>query len=112
MLSSPRYYGPPASSYSEPKQYLTVADYTCYPYSRGHVHITGSKTTDPLEFRLGFFTDEGDIDIKQLTWGYKNSREVMRRSAFYRGEYAAKHPKFPAGSKAGVADYAAPLFET
>jgi alcohol oxidase len=82
-----------------------------YPYSRGHLHITGPNMADPLDFRLNFFTDQEDIDIKQLTWGYKNSREIMRRSAFYRGELASTHPIFPPGSKAKLVEVNAPLFE-
>ena len=84
-----------------------------YPYSRGHIHITGPELHDPLDFRLGFFTDPGDVDIQILKWGYKNSREVMRRTQFYRGEVASSHPRFPSGSKAAVVDdLAAPLFST
>jgi len=84
-----------------------------YPYSRGHIHITGPELHDPLDFRLGFFTDPGDVDIQILKWGYKNSREVMRRTQFYRGEVASSHPRFPLGSKAAVVDdLAAPLFST
>ncbi|KAK4450154.1 GMC oxidoreductase-domain-containing protein [Podospora aff. communis PSN243] len=94
-----------------PDQYISVADYTMYPYSRGHLHVTGPNIADPLDFRLNFFTDEGDIDIKQLTWGYKNSREIMRRSTFYRGELASTHPAFPPNSKARLVDLNAPLFE-
>jgi alcohol oxidase len=94
-----------------PDQYISVADYTMYPYSRGHLHITGPNAADPIDFRLNFFTDEGNIDIKQLMWGYKNSREIMRRSKFYRGELAPTHPIFPADSRAGVVELSAPLFD-
>lgn len=80
-------------------QYVSPAIYTAYPYSRGHVHITGPSLSDPLDFDLGIFTDEGDVDLKKQVWGYKKHREIMRRTAFYRGEVAASHPKFPAGSK-------------
>ncbi|KAK0652390.1 GMC oxidoreductase-domain-containing protein [Cercophora newfieldiana] len=94
-----------------PGEFITVADFTMYPYSRGHMHITGPDVDDPLDFRLNFFSDEDDTDIKQLMWGYKNSREIMRRSAFYRGEHAPHHPVFPPGSKAGLVKLDAPLFE-
>ncbi|KAK0619686.1 GMC oxidoreductase [Immersiella caudata] len=93
-----------------PDAYISVADYTMYPYSRGHLHVTGPNAVDPLDFRLNFFTDEGNIDIQQLMWGYKNSREIMRRSKFYRGEFAPTHPVFPPGSKAGIVELSAPLF--
>jgi len=81
-----------------------------YPYSRGHLHITGPDVVDPLDFRVNFFTDKDDIDIKQLMWGYKNSREIMRRTSFYRGELASTHPQFPEGSKAGLVNLTEPLF--
>ena len=40
------------------------------------------------------------MDVAVLRWGYKKSREILRRMKFYRGEYSPKHPKFPAGSAA------------
>ncbi|KAB5547370.1 alcohol oxidase-like protein [Coniochaeta sp. 2T2.1] len=87
-----------------PGQYVSPAIYTAYPYSRGHVHITGTSLADPLDFNLGIFSDEGEVDLKKQVWGYKKHRELMRRTRFYRGEVAASHPKFPAGSKAAVVD--------
>jgi alcohol oxidase len=35
-----------------------------------------------------------------MRWGYKKSREIVRRMKLYRGEYSSAHPKFPAGSAA------------
>jgi alcohol oxidase len=89
-------------------QYVTVANYTAYPYSRGHLHITGPDVTAPLDFDLGFFTDPNDIDIKKQIWAYKKAREIMRRTELYRGELAIGHPQFPTGSKAACVDNAAP----
>ncbi|KAK8073332.1 GMC oxidoreductase-domain-containing protein [Apiospora phragmitis] len=63
-------------------QYVTVGTYTAYPYSRGHLYITGPKVDDPIDF----------------------DREFMRRTKMYRGELAAGHPKFPAGSKAACVE--------
>ncbi|KAH8883203.1 alcohol dehydrogenase [Thozetella sp. PMI_491] len=85
-------------------QYITVGNYTAYPYSRGHIHITGPEVTDPLDFDLGFFADEDDIDLKKHIWAYKKQREVMRRTKLFRGELAIGHPEFPAGSKAALTD--------
>ncbi|KZL84432.1 gmc oxidoreductase [Colletotrichum incanum] len=85
-------------------QYTTVANYTAYPYSRGSIHITGPSLTDPLDFDTGFFSDPDDLDLKKQVWAYKHSREVARRTAFYRGEVAGGHPAFPAGSKAALVD--------
>ncbi|KAM5342227.1 hypothetical protein ACJ41O_015258 [Fusarium nematophilum] len=61
-------------------QYATVLNITAYPYSRGHIHITGPNLDDPLDFDVGFFTDAGDIDLKKQVWAYKKQREIMRRS--------------------------------
>ncbi|KAK7983350.1 polyketide synthase [Apiospora arundinis] len=85
-------------------QYVTTGTYTAYPYSRGHLHITGPKVEDPIDFDVGFFTDAHDIDMKKQLWAYKKQREFMRRTKMYRGELAAGHPKFPAGSKAACVE--------
>jgi choline dehydrogenase-like flavoprotein len=77
-----------------------MATYTAYPYSRGHIHITGPEVGDPLDFNAGYFGDAGDVDVKKQMWGYKKGREVMRRTKFYRGELATSHPPFPAHSQA------------
>ncbi|KAI2470743.1 GMC oxidoreductase [Annulohypoxylon bovei var. microspora] len=85
-----------------PGQYVSIAPYTAYPYSRGHLHITGPDISDPLDFDLGFFSDANDIDLKKQVWAYKKGREIMRRTDMYRGEAPSRHPRFPEGSKAGV----------
>ncbi|PKS05176.1 hypothetical protein jhhlp_008544 [Lomentospora prolificans] len=90
-------------------QYVTVGNYTAYPYSRGHIHITGPEVTDPLDFDVGFFSDKGDVDLKKQIWAYKKSREIMRRTKMYRGEVAFGHPKFPEGSKAACVELDAQL---
>ncbi|OQV07603.1 hypothetical protein CLAIMM_12010 [Cladophialophora immunda] len=81
-------------------QYVSVACYTAYPYSRGHLHITGPNVDDPLDFESGFFSDPHDIDIKKQMWAYKKHREIMRRTKMYRGEVASGHPKFAPDSPA------------
>ncbi|KAI0179887.1 GMC oxidoreductase-domain-containing protein, partial [Hypoxylon sp. FL1284] len=83
-----------------PNEYISVGPYTAYPYSRGHMHITGPDVTDAPDFDLGFFSDAHDVDLKKQVWAYKKSREMMRRSGVYAGELAAFHPRFPAGSAA------------
>ncbi|KAH7379561.1 alcohol oxidase-like protein [Pyrenochaeta sp. MPI-SDFR-AT-0127] len=85
-------------------QYVSVGNYTAYPYSRGHMHITGAQHDSPLDFDVGYFNDKDDIDIKKQIWAYKKQREILRRANFYRGELAAGHPKFPAGSAVAVAE--------
>jgi alcohol oxidase len=85
-------------------QYVTAGTYTAYPYSRGHMHITGPKHDDPLDFDVGFFNDEGDIDIKKQVWAYKKQREMLRRTKYYRGELAAGHPKFGEDSAVSIVE--------
>ncbi|KAL9617154.1 MAG: hypothetical protein Q9160_008051 [Pyrenula sp. 1 TL-2023] len=81
-------------------QYYSISVFTVYPFSRGHIHITGPDVGDRLEFKTGYFSDPHDIDIKKHTWMYKKQREVIRRMDTYRGEVAAAHPPFPPSSKA------------
>lgn len=90
-------------------QYVTAGTYTAYPYSRGHMHITGKSVEDPLDFDVGYFNDANDIDMKKQLWAYKKQREILRRTGFYRGELAAGHPRFPEGSKAACTEVAEPL---
>ncbi|KAK4233157.1 alcohol oxidase [Achaetomium macrosporum] len=79
---------------------LAVSTFTVYPFSRGHIHITGPQLEDPLDFDTGFFADPGRLDIKQHRWTYKKQREIMRRMPSYRGEMAAYHPPFAPHSRA------------
>lgn len=81
-------------------QYLSVSVFTVYPYSRGHIHITGPHVGDRLDFDTGFFSEAHGIDVKKHIWAYKKQRELVRRMDVYRGELAVGHPPFPAGSKA------------
>ncbi|RYP69324.1 hypothetical protein DL770_008267 [Monosporascus sp. CRB-9-2] len=92
-----------------PGQYVSVVNYTAYPYSRGHIHITGPDLEDAVDFEVGFFSDAHDIDLKKQLWAYKKQREVMRRTQLYRGEVASAHPRFPPGSAAACVSVDAPL---
>ncbi|RYO78150.1 hypothetical protein DL766_006927 [Monosporascus sp. MC13-8B] len=83
-----------------PGRYFSVGVYTAYPYSRGHVHITGRDLDDPLDFRTGYLSDKHGFDMKAQIWAYKKQREVVRRMAIHRGEVSYRHPTFPQGSKA------------
>jgi alcohol oxidase len=85
-------------------QYVTMANYTSYPYSRGHLHVTGPSITDPLDFDTGFLSDEHGLDLKKQVWAYKKSREIMRRTSMYLGEVALGHPSYANGSKAACTD--------
>ncbi|TGJ84583.1 hypothetical protein E0Z10_g4195 [Xylaria hypoxylon] len=97
------YFGPPGEA--EPGQYVSVGNYTAYPYSRGHLHITGPEVDDPLDFNAGFLSDAEDLDVKKQVWAYKRGREIMRRTSMYRGELAAFHPPFSAHSKAACTTF-------
>ncbi|RYP75326.1 hypothetical protein DL771_002422 [Monosporascus sp. 5C6A] len=92
------FLGDPASV--PPGQYASMVPYSAYPYSRGTMHITGPSLDDPLDFEPGFFNDVHDIDVKTQIWTYKKQREIMRRTAMYRGEVGAGHPRFAADSPA------------
>jgi alcohol oxidase len=85
-------------------QYVTVGNYTAYPYSRGHIHITGPAHDDPLDFDVGYLSDKHELDLKKQVWAYKRSREIMRRTKMYRGEVEAGHPTWPEGSKVASTD--------
>ncbi|KAI7975026.1 hypothetical protein EIK77_002379 [Talaromyces pinophilus] len=85
-------------------QYVGISVFTVYPYSRGHLHITGPSPNDSLDFSTGFFSDPDDIDIKKHMWSYKKQREIARRMHTYRGEVVSGHPPFPPTSNAACID--------
>lgn len=86
------------------KQYVTVASYTAYPYSRGSVHIVSRDCTVAPKFITGFLADKNEIDLKKAVWAYKKGRDIFRRTKAFVGEPAIGHPKFREGSKAALAD--------
>lgn len=88
-------------------QYLSVSTFSVYPYSRGHIHITSSNLSAPIDFQTGFFLNA--VDITKHVWAYKKQREIMRRMNSYRGELAIGHPPFPAGSDAACITIDQPL---
>ena len=87
-------------------EYVSQANWTGYPFSRGTIHITGPAISDLVDFDTGWLTDPGDVDIKKHIWAYKITREMWRRMPIFRGELASAHPSFPAGSKAAVVEKA------
>ncbi|KAK3346006.1 putative glucose dehydrogenase [Lasiosphaeria hispida] len=89
-------------------QYYSISAFTAYPYSRGHVHITNPTTiTGPLDFDPGFLSDP--LDVKKHLWAYKAQREIARRMAIFRGEWAPLHPAFAPDSSAACVELDAPL---
>lgn len=107
MLTFPSFPGIPTELPG--RQYFSHSTFTVYPYSRGHVHITGPELTSKVDFNAGFLDDEDGIDIKKCRWAYKTQREIARRRSVYRGEVASGHPTFPAESKAVAMERAEPL---
>lgn len=81
-----------------PGKYITIGAYIGYPASRGSIHITSADPNSAPDFDPGFLSDDADLAIN--AWGYKISRELVRRMPSYRGEIAALHPKFSATSAA------------
>ncbi|KAI1167543.1 GMC oxidoreductase-domain-containing protein [Nemania serpens] len=90
-------------------QYMAVSAFSVYPYSRGHMHITGTELSDPVDFATGFFSDPQNVDIKKCAWAYKKQREIVRRMQNYRGEVLGTHPPFPVGSQAACIETEEPL---
>jgi len=87
-------------------EYVSMANWTAYPYSRGHIHITGPGLEDPIDFDVGYLKDPNEIDVKKHIWAYKTQREIFRRMGIYRGELKESHPSFPPGSQAAVQERA------
>ncbi|KAI0903248.1 GMC oxidoreductase-domain-containing protein [Ustulina deusta] len=86
------------------EQFFSIAAFTPYPYSRGHIHVTGPTLKDVPNFDTGFFSDPHGIDIKKHLWFYKKQREVARRMTVFRGELEITHPQFPPTSKSACVD--------
>ncbi|KAK4894498.1 hypothetical protein LTR27_007384 [Elasticomyces elasticus] len=105
------YYGD-HSMLPDDAQYVSMANWTAYPYSRGHIHITGKDVNDKIDFDVGYLKDENEIDLKKHIWAYKLQRDMWRRMNIFRGELASTHPKFPEGSKAAVIEKSdGPVFD-
>ncbi|KAJ8482000.1 hypothetical protein ONZ51_g5643 [Trametes cubensis] len=87
---------------------FSVGWYVQHPMSMGHVHITdGDDVEAPLDFHAGYLDRTEDLVL--MKWGYKRSREFARRLPSYRGEVAARHPVFPANSKAAAGARSGPV---
>ena len=87
-----------------PGQYVTMAAVTCYPFSRGSIHINTNNIlkADGYNFDNGFLSDKGDCDMLAHLWMYKKLRDLYRRTYAYRGELELGHPKFTEVSKASL----------
>lgn len=85
----------------EAGQYITMAVWSTYPYSRGSIHITDTNDVENgYEFDAGFLNHPSDL--KKHLWAYKMQREIARRLPYCTGELALGNPKFAEGSKAAL----------
>ncbi|KAK3681838.1 hypothetical protein LTR37_020842 [Vermiconidia calcicola] len=92
------YYGN-HSSLPDDAEYVSMANWTTYTYSRGHVHITGSGLTDPVDFDTGWLKDPGDVDVKKHIWAA--ARDVAAHDHLL-GRVASYTPRFSPDSKAAI----------
>lgn len=100
------YYGDHSMLPQDGHEYVSQANWTGYPFSRGSIHITSADMHDPVDFKTGWLEDTGNVDVKKHIWAYKITREMWRRMSIFRGELKSNHPKFPEGSEAAVVEVA------
>jgi len=88
-------------------KYFSIAYFSGYPVSVGHVHITsGTNPYAKSDFHPGYLDNDADLVI--LRWGYKKSRELARRMKYYAGDVVVGHPRFMSDSKAATSQSNAP----
>ncbi|KAG1859687.1 hypothetical protein F4604DRAFT_1957940 [Suillus subluteus] len=91
-----------------PRNCLAAFYFTLYPASAGSVHIKLDENgQEGLDFNTGYLDDPSDI--VPLNFGYKKTREILRRMPSYRGEVPAGHPCFPEGSAAVCRETTGPV---
>ncbi|KAI0412796.1 hypothetical protein F5X98DRAFT_353834 [Xylaria grammica] len=100
MMMSPVGCFPGDPSPFGPTQFFTLVAFALYPFSRGHLHITGPKIDDVVDFDPGLLSDPQGVDIKHHVWMYKKQREVARRMSCCEGAVPGLHPTFPPESTA------------
>jgi alcohol oxidase len=71
-------------------RYVTVAVFSGYPVSRGHVHIGSTSPYAHPFLDPGFLKD--DRDVPPLVWAYKVLREMMRRTRCCIGAISSPNP--------------------
>ncbi|KAK7436184.1 hypothetical protein VKT23_019260 [Stygiomarasmius scandens] len=84
------------------RRFISSCYFTYYPVSIGYVHISSSDPFAAPDFDPAYLNHPADLAV--LRWGYKHSREIIRRMSFSRGGVPAFHPKFPEGSEACVGE--------
>jgi alcohol oxidase len=66
-----------------------------YPMSRGYINITSKDVYAAPDFDAGFLSHPADLAPQ--VWAYKKNREIIRRMACFREEYAPSHPSYAEG---------------
>jgi choline dehydrogenase-like flavoprotein len=108
LLTDIRFIAPiPESDKNE--QFLSTGNFLLYPYSHGHIHITGPDINGEVDLKTGILSERSGFDHAMAMWLYKKQREVVRRLDVYRGEYAPLHPAFAADSDAACRKREGPL---
>lgn len=104
LIAASSFFGPPTMCPDPTKQYVTTANYVCYPKSRGSLHIASTSPDATPKFLGGYLSHPADVAAH--IWIYKRQREIYRRTKAYKGEVSALHPLFPKGSAAATGDHA------
>ncbi|KAJ8489460.1 hypothetical protein ONZ45_g13566 [Pleurotus djamor] len=84
--------------------FVCGAYHLAYPASRGSVHIVNDDVFTPPEFDAGYLN--APADLAALRWGYKKSREFIRRLPLFRGAFPPVAPAFAEDSPAALKDNA------
>ncbi|KAK6524143.1 hypothetical protein TWF694_005804 [Orbilia ellipsospora] len=82
-------------------QYFIALSFTCYPHSRGRIHITSQNVRAKPDFDTGMLDNE--FDVEALVQCYKRQREIVRRMKYFAGPGPGAvilGPKFPENGKA------------
>ncbi|KAI9638039.1 uncharacterized protein MKK02DRAFT_42421 [Dioszegia hungarica] len=90
-----------------PGKYMAFGWWSNYQASVGSLHISSSDPEAPPHFQSGLLDQSADMPV--LVFMYKWTREIARRIAVYRGEYAAGHPAFHPDSAAACKRHDGPI---
>ncbi|KAJ3573482.1 hypothetical protein NPX13_g4682 [Xylaria arbuscula] len=108
---------PGDSSFLGSGQFLTLVTFTLYPFSRGHLYITGPKIDDIVDFHPELLSDRDNLDVKAHVRIYKKQREIAHHMGLLcRNSVPDTQPTLPAHSKANLdnlnAEYSADDYYT
>ncbi|KAI0407261.1 GMC oxidoreductase-domain-containing protein [Xylaria palmicola] len=102
MMISPVAAFPGGSSCFGSAQLLTLVTFNLYPFSRGHLHITGPKLDDAVNFDPGLLSDPKGLDLWPHIWMYKKQRELARYMKLCHDALPGSQLTFPANSKVNL----------